>query len=218
MRGVMPRARRARRNGEESYPLSPWSLAGRSRGRPGFARGPMMGGIASTRGSSWVESWALAAQSRTAKGMPFRSTTRWYVEPTLPRSVGFGPVCSPPFRPDAEAVHARPRPVGGRLVAQPVQEPFVQLLPDASLLPVTESALAGGAAAAAQFFGQPPPGTARPQGEDDAAEGGTVGDAGPATLGLGRLLRQQGFDGFPELGGNKEFTHSGGQYGTPLGF
>ena len=50
----------------ESYPLSPWSLAGRLRGRPGLPRGPMMDGIASTRGSNWVESWALAADRRTA--------------------------------------------------------------------------------------------------------------------------------------------------------
>jgi hypothetical protein len=68
-------------------------------GRPGFPRGPMIGGMASTSGRSWVESWALAAERRTASGMPFRSTTRWYLEPGLPRSVGLGPVCSPPFWP-----------------------------------------------------------------------------------------------------------------------
>jgi len=70
-----------------------WALA-----RPtGLPRGPMIGGMASTSGSSWVASWALAAESRTASGMPLRSTTKWYFEPGLPRSVGFGPVASPPF-------------------------------------------------------------------------------------------------------------------------
>ena len=53
--------------------------------------------MASTRSSNWVEPWALAAESRTVRGMPVRSTTRWYLEPGLPRSVRLGPVCSPPF-------------------------------------------------------------------------------------------------------------------------
>jgi hypothetical protein len=48
-------------------------------------------------GMSWVASWALAAESREAKGLPLRSITRWSLEPGLPRSTGFGPVCSPPY-------------------------------------------------------------------------------------------------------------------------
>jgi hypothetical protein len=96
----MPRARKAWRKVEASYPLSAWSLAGRFRGRPGRPRGPMIGGIASTTRTSWVESWVLAAESRMARGMPLRSTTRWYLEPALPRSTGFGPVASPPFSPE----------------------------------------------------------------------------------------------------------------------
>src|SRR5215204_7156412 len=103
----------------------------------------MIGGIASTRGSSCVESCVLAAERRTASGMPLRSTTKWYLEPGLPRSVGFGPVCSPPFCPDAEAVHVRPAPVDGGLVAQPVQEPLVQALPDAGGLPIPQAPPAG---------------------------------------------------------------------------
>jgi hypothetical protein len=145
------RSQRARRRGEESYALSACSLAGRLRGRPGFPRGPMIGGMASTSGSSWVASWALAAESRTASGMPLRSTTKWYFEPGLPRSVGFGPVASPPFW-RGKAVHARPRPVEGRLVAQPVQQLRVQLLPDAGLLPIPQPPPAGNAAAIAKFF------------------------------------------------------------------
>ena len=97
MRGVMPRARRARRRSDESYALSPCSLTGRFRGRPGRLRGPMIAGIASTSGRSWVASWALAGERRTASGMPCWSTTRWYFDPGLPRSTGFGPICSPPF-------------------------------------------------------------------------------------------------------------------------
>src|SRR5215213_78526 len=98
-RGVMARARRARRRGQESYALSACNLAGRLRGRPGRPRGPMIDGMASTSGISCVASWALAAERRRASGTPFRSTTTWYLEPGLPRSTGLGPVCSPPFSP-----------------------------------------------------------------------------------------------------------------------
>jgi hypothetical protein len=77
--------------------MSPCSLAGRFRGRPGLPLGPMIDGIASMSGSTWVPSWTLAAERRTASGIPVRSTTTWYLEPGLPRSVGFGPVCSLPF-------------------------------------------------------------------------------------------------------------------------
>jgi hypothetical protein len=33
---------------------------------------------------------------RTASGIPFRSTTRWYLLPRFPRSTGLGPVSAPP--------------------------------------------------------------------------------------------------------------------------
>ena len=79
--------------------MSAWSLAGRFRGRPDFPRGPIIAGMASTSGSSCVASCALAPESRTAKGMPRRSTTRWYFDPGLPRSTGLRPVCWPPFSP-----------------------------------------------------------------------------------------------------------------------
>jgi hypothetical protein len=52
----------------------------------------MIGEMASTKGKSWVASWALAAERRIANGIPLRSTTTWYLEPGLPRSTGFGPV------------------------------------------------------------------------------------------------------------------------------
>jgi hypothetical protein len=79
-----------------AHPLSPWSLAGRLRGRPGRPCGRLIGGTTSTTASSSMESWVLAAESATARGMPLRSTSSWYLLPGLPRSVGFGPVSSPP--------------------------------------------------------------------------------------------------------------------------
>ena len=39
----------------------------------------------------------FAAVSRTASGMPLASVIRWRLEPARPRSVGLGPVSSPPF-------------------------------------------------------------------------------------------------------------------------
>jgi hypothetical protein len=77
-------------------PLSACSLAGRRRGRPGRPRGPMTAGTASTSCSNSCESWVLAADRPTAKGIPVASTSRWYLDPGLPRSVGFGPVRQPP--------------------------------------------------------------------------------------------------------------------------
>jgi hypothetical protein len=44
-----------------------------------------------------VVSLTLAAVNTIASGMPWRSTTRWRFVPCLPRSVGFGPVFSPPL-------------------------------------------------------------------------------------------------------------------------
>ena len=41
-------------------------------------------------------SWTLAAEGTTPSGMPSVETTIWYLVPALPRSVGLGPVSSPP--------------------------------------------------------------------------------------------------------------------------
>jgi hypothetical protein len=73
----------------------------------------------------------VAADSHTAKGMPPRSTSRWYLLPGLPRSVGFGPVSQPPLGAHADRVEAGAGPVESAVVAQLVQEQVVELLPDA---------------------------------------------------------------------------------------
>src|SRR5205823_14119444 len=98
-------------------------------------------------------------------GMPRRSTSRWYLEPSLPRSTGFGPVAAPPFRADAEAVDARARPVDGPLLAQPVENLAVQRRPDAGRLPVLQPAPASGTAPAPEFLGEQAPGRARAEDE-----------------------------------------------------
>src|SRR4029453_13467171 len=99
--GAPPGPRPPRRQRGVVVALSRWSLTGRLRGRPGRPRDPLTGGTVSTTASSSIGAWVLAADSPTAKGMPRRSTSRWYLDPGLPRSVGFGPVRQPP------AWHAR---------------------------------------------------------------------------------------------------------------
>ena len=186
---MMPRARKTRRSCKESYALSACSLAGRLRGRPGFPRGPMIGGIASTSGKNWVASWALAAERRTASGKPLRSTTRGYLEPGLPRSVGFGPVCSPPFWPARSDDPRSPVTSRRRPRRRASQQRRVQALPDTRFLPVAQSAPAGRAAVTAEQLGQQPPRTTCPQHEDDASECGAIRKPRSAALRFRRLRR-----------------------------
>ena len=57
---------------------------------------PRTTGIASTSGSDWVMSGALAFVSLAAKGIPRASVMIWCLLPNFLRSVGLGPVASPP--------------------------------------------------------------------------------------------------------------------------
>lgn len=58
---------------------------------------PLTGGTSSTSGMTWVTSWAWAPVTVMANEMPLASTRTWTFEPNLRRSVGFGPVFSPPL-------------------------------------------------------------------------------------------------------------------------
>jgi hypothetical protein len=197
--GAIPRRRSAARQRGQCTPLSPWSLAGRLRGRPGRPCGPLIGGTAATTASSSMESWVLAAESATARGMPLRSTSRWYLLPGLPRSVGFGPVSSPPLGADAERVEAGARPVELALAAELVEQLVVELLPDAGALPVAQPAPAGDRAAAAKLAGrQQPPRDAGAQLVDDAGKRRAVVDAGSAAV-AAWWRRQQRPDGLPQV-------------------
>jgi hypothetical protein len=68
--------------------------SGRCRGRP---RSRCSGGIASTNARASCESFRFAPVRRTASGTPRPSQIRWRLLPRLARSVGFGPVWSPPY-------------------------------------------------------------------------------------------------------------------------
>lgn len=83
-------------------------LAGRRRRSP---RRDRTAGTAFTRNLSDCESWTLTAETATARGIPARSDNMRGFEPGFPRSVGFRPVRSPPFRPHRRRVKDRPRPV-----------------------------------------------------------------------------------------------------------
>ena len=80
-------------------------LLGRLRGRPRDCR---IGWIASTTVVSAMLSCRLAPVRTTARGRPLRSTMMCRLVPGLPRSVGFGPIASPPFWP-APRKHPRSR-------------------------------------------------------------------------------------------------------------
>ena len=86
--------------------------SGRWRGRP---LSPCKSGMASTSESACCESFRLAPVSWMARGTPRPSQIRWRLLPSLARSVGFGPVCSPQklpgsnYRPRRPATNQSPR-------------------------------------------------------------------------------------------------------------
>ena len=169
----------------------------------------MTAGIPSTSCFSNSESWVLADDNpTTTSGIPPASISRWYLEPALPRSTGFAPVSSPTPGPDTHAVDGGPRPIDLVVVAQPVQQPMMQGLPDAGGLPVAQPPPAGHAAATAQLLGrEQPPGHPGAQHVDDAAEHGPILDPGPTAIGMGRLGWQQRLDGIPDLIGDELLGH-----------
>jgi hypothetical protein len=79
----------------------------------------------------------------------------------------------------------------------------VQPLPNAMLLPIPQASPAGRATAATQLLGHKSPGAPGPEHKDDATEGGTIWNARASAFGFGRLEREQGFDSFPEIIGDK---------------
>jgi hypothetical protein len=101
----MPRLRSAWRQCAKSYPLSACSLAGRFLGLPMHCR---TGGTASISGSRSLLSCRFAFVRRRASGIPLPSTRRCRLLPDLPRSVGFGPIASPPFSPQTMRCRLQP--------------------------------------------------------------------------------------------------------------
>jgi hypothetical protein len=174
-------------------------LVGRRRGRPGRPWEPLTAGTASTSRSSSSESWVLAADRPTASGMPRRSTSRWYLDPGLPRSVGFGPVRQPPLGAHADRVQTGAGPVQLAVAVELLKQQVVELLPDADALPVPQPPPASDRAAAAKLADrQQPPRDAGAELVDDAGQAGAVVDAGLAAV-AAWWRGQQWLDGPPQL-------------------
>ncbi len=94
MRGVMPRLRRSPGGSGRSHrPCRRGAFRAACGGVPG---GGAPGGSHRPPWSAML-SWRLAPVRTRASGRSVRSTTRCRLVPGLPRSVGFGPVASPPF-------------------------------------------------------------------------------------------------------------------------
>jgi hypothetical protein len=158
--------------------------------------------------------WRLAADSPTANGMPHRSTSKWYLDPGVPRSVGFGPVRQPPAwraRSSCPGTPATSRAgrygragpaTGGRAAA--TSRRAANRAAAASRSPDCRSRASRCVAAArgpsAQLV-------------DDAGESGTVIDA-RATAAAGWWSGEQRLDGPPQLLGD-ESVHGDGHGRAP---
>src|SRR5215218_7372280 len=164
--------------------------------------------MASTASSKTLESWTLAAEWITESGTPPRSTTTWRFEPDLPLSVGFAPVFWPPGGGNARRVQGCPLPVDLVGLAEVVEHRLVEALPHARFVPLLEAPPAGHARAASHLLGEHLPRDAALEHEQDAGERRPVVHAGPAALGLGRLLGQQRLDHFPQFVRNEFFSHT----------
>lgn len=150
-----------------SYPRSAKSESGLRRGCP---TRPLMGGMASISGMSWVTSLRLPPVRITASGVPCPSVIRWCFDPVRPRSTGLGPVWLPFYGPHVAGVDHRTRPVEAGRRVELGQQHLVELLPDAGLVPVPKPPPAGHARTEAQLPWQELPLDARVQHEEDAAQ------------------------------------------------
>jgi hypothetical protein len=120
-----------------------------------------------------------------------------------------GPVWSPPFDgPHRLAVDHHAVEVHPARLAQPVQEPVVQLGPDPQARPLGEAAPAGRAADVEGLARQRLPGDAGLQHEQDAPQRVAVAHRRAAALARRRRARrQQRLDLLPELVGEQVLCH-----------
>lgn len=143
--------------------------------RPGTA------GIASTVRSNAIESCRLAPVTVIARGTPRASTTRCRFVPSLPRSVGLGPVSWPPGAGNAGRIQACPSPVNLVMLTQAAKHRQMQLVPYARGLPVSQASPASHAATETEFLRQVFPGDTRVQDVQDVAQCSPVVNRASAT-------------------------------------
>src|SRR5437773_7862162 len=143
--------------------------------------------MSSSSASNTRLSLVLAPVTSSDSGSPPPSTARCSLDPRLARSTGFAPHRSPPDRPQADRIHADPRPVQPAGLAQFVQQQLLEPLEHPSGRPLGEPPPAGGHAAAAELaHRQQRPRRGGAGHEDDRGHAGPVGHGtGRATAGVG---------------------------------
>ena len=140
------------------------------------------------------------AERRAPRVQMIDWSTRWRLVPGLPRSVGFGPVASPPFGWQAGAVERRPAPVQGTGIVQLLQQRAMEVRPGPGLVPIPQAAPTG-LAATAQRRRHVLPRHARAQHQEDARQCRTVRAGWASTFRLLASRRQQRCDGGPKIVG-----------------
>src|SRR5437868_5338994 len=118
---------------------------------------------------SSLQSGTLAPAITAASGPPWPSTSRLFLVPFLPRSVGFFPTFFPPETGFAHAsVGGLPPPAHGLQLVALLDEFLPDALHDAALAPALEPVVDG--ALGAEAAGQALPLAARAHAEDDAVQ------------------------------------------------
>ncbi len=191
-----PHRRSHSHNSGWSYALSACNVPGRRRRGPSRDR---TAGIAMTRAFNARESWTLAAETATDRAIPARSDKICCLDPGLPRSVGFGPVRSPLFRPDTRCAGHHSRPVDQALATQLIEHRPMQPTPHPGLGPHREPAMHRGHAHPERGWQHPPCTTAGQHIHHSCEHRPLVGRDHPATLRTRRKLRQRRLHQFPQL-------------------
>lgn len=161
--------------------MSACNFLGRWRGRPAK---PLSAGMASMHCSKSMESCRLAPLTNTAKGMPLASTTMCLLEPSLPLSVGLGPVCGPPGAWNCRAVNAGSFPIDLVMLTKANQHRMVQLPPHPSGLPIAQSTPTRHATAEAHGLGQVFPGDTCLKHKQNSIESSLIADSALARASL----------------------------------
>ncbi len=125
----------------------------------------------------------------------------------MPRSVGFGPVFSPPGSRYARRVERGTRPIDPVDFTQTVEQCLVEPLPHPGPVPPLEAPPAGHPRAAAHLVREHLPRNARLEHEQDARKSGAIVHARASTHGFRRLLGQEWFDYGPRFVGYEWFWH-----------
>lgn len=102
----------------------------------------------------WSFTCRFTPLNKITRGMPLAFTTMCRLEPSLPLSVGLGPVSWPLGAWYRGAINAGPAPIDLVMSTHASQHGLVQLLPDTGGIPVVQAPPAGHAAAVPKKLGK----------------------------------------------------------------